>query len=679
MRTDRTAIEAVPEWVWVLLLLALSLFSVGPLFMPGYHWGAQDARHSVYFLHQFDRAIQDGILYPRWAPDFTFGYGYPFFNIYGPLSSYLGEALHLLGLGLVEAVKGVFGLAAVASALTAYLWLRLYSHPPGALLGALLYLYAPYHLADLYVRASLAETVALAFVPLCLWAFGRLYPGLRQRSPAPPMAPHPSDHTAEPTPRPTDRRGEPCVRPQRIRLRHKRANMALKRANTRFAPTAGAQADLGRAHRLPNVTGVLLAGLAYAGLMLSSNLVALLFSPILGGYTLLRAWHLCRSTPTWRPLSRQSWPSVLGHAIHTMAPAAGAVLLGLGLSAIFWLPAFLEYAYVRTDQWVGGYYEYRHHFVYPFQLFRLDWGFGVSLPGPDDGMSFQLGLAPLTLAALSLLYWPRLPQAWRRSALYLGAVTLGVVFLMLPLSEPVWDALGLVRFAQFPWRLLALTIVCLAFLGTGPFTRWHPDRSALALTGLWALLVILPVYPYLHSEVRPPPEGPVSLQGLMRFQQSADEMTGSTAWVQEIPRWSPLADQIMAGIEITTKVDYVQAYATGRLAVHSLEMGTTYERVWFQAEDDAQVIRFHTFYHPGWNAYILDEDTGEVSGTAPVVPEGELGLISVPVPQGRHVLLLVFEDTPVRRLGTGLTLLTGMAYGLAAVARILCRPGAMRP
>jgi hypothetical protein len=348
-------------------------------------------------------------------------------------------------------------------------------------------------------------------------------------------------------------------------------------------------------------------------------------------------------------------------------PAAAGVALGLCLSAIFWLPAFLEYAGVRTDQWVGGYYEYRTHFVYLFQLLLPDWGFGSSLPGPDDGMSFQLGLAPLALTALTLRRWPRLSAAWRRTGLYLAAVTLVIVFLMLPLAEPVWEALGLVSFAQFPWRLLALTIVCLAFLGAGLFVHWPADAAHLAATALWALLIILPVYPYLRSEIRPPAEGPVSLQGLMRFQQSADEMTGSTAWVEEIPRWSPLADQIMAGIAITTKVDYTAAYATGRLAVHSQEMSTTHERVWFQAEDDDQVIIFHTFYYPGWNAYILDEDTGAVTGRAPVEPTGALGRISVPVPQGRHVLLLVFEDTPVRRVGAALTGF-GVVLCLVAVA-----------
>jgi uncharacterized membrane protein len=40
-------------------------------------------------LYEFDQAIRDGVWYPRWSPDFAFGYGYPFFNIYGPLSFYV--------------------------------------------------------------------------------------------------------------------------------------------------------------------------------------------------------------------------------------------------------------------------------------------------------------------------------------------------------------------------------------------------------------------------------------------------------------------------------------------------------------------------------------------------------------------------------------------------------------
>ncbi len=107
---------------YLLLVVLLSLFSIGPLLQPGYFWEAHDARHSVYFMFELDRSIQDGVLYPRWQPDFAFGYGYPFFNIYGPLASYAGEAWHLLGFGFADSVKIVFGLSVVASGLAMY-WL----------------------------------------------------------------------------------------------------------------------------------------------------------------------------------------------------------------------------------------------------------------------------------------------------------------------------------------------------------------------------------------------------------------------------------------------------------------------------------------------------------------------------------------------------------------------------
>ena len=595
MNSTRQAQRSLPEWAWVLWLLFLCLFAVSPLMLPGYHWGAHDARHSVYFLLEFDRAIQDGVLYPRWAPDFTFGYGYPFFNIYGPLSSYLGELFHLLGFDLVTSVEIVFGISAVASALAMYLWLRLYSEPPGAMLGALLYLYAPYHLVDIYVRASLAETVALAFLPLCLWAFARLL-------------------------------------------------------------------------RRPTAARVAVAALCYAGLVFTSNPLALLFSPILGSYVLLICLVRMRDVQPWNQISRQSSASAIGHLGHLLAPSASAVLFGLSLSAVFWLPALLEYRYVRTDQWVGGYYDYRNHFVEPFQLFRTDWGFGFSVAGPDDGMSFQLGMAPVVLACLGLASWAKLSRTWRLRSTYFLIVTLAILFLMSPQSDPIWETIGLVRFAQFPWRLLALTVLSLAYVGASAFSHWRNDLSSGGPAMVWSTLIILAVYPYLRAEIRPPAEGEVSLQGLMRFQQSADEMTGSTIWVQEIPHWSSLADTIMSGVPITTKVDYVAAYSTGRLAVHSMAMGTTYEKVWFQAEDDHQRIRFHTFYYPGWRAYILDESSEKVAAVAPVEPEGKLGLITVPVPRGRHILLLRFEDTPVRKAGwllTGFGALACLGLGLS--------------
>ena len=154
---------------YILLVVVFSLFTIGPLLQPGYFWDAHDARHSVYFLFEFDRGIQDGILYPRWQPDFAFGYGYPFFNIYGPLATYAGEVFHLLGAGFTDSVKIVFSLAVIASGLAMYGFVKRVFGRQAGLVAAVAYMVIPYRLVDMYVRAALAESVAYVFVPLVLW------------------------------------------------------------------------------------------------------------------------------------------------------------------------------------------------------------------------------------------------------------------------------------------------------------------------------------------------------------------------------------------------------------------------------------------------------------------------------------------------------------------------------
>jgi len=166
--------EAIPHPSSFLLLLAFSIFALAPLTAPGYFIHAHDARHSVYFLQMFDLSMRDGAWYPRWATDMTFGYGYPLWLILAPIPFFVGEAFHLVGFDFVSAVKLVDGVALFFSALTTYLFASRILGKNSALIAALAYVYIPYHLVDLSVRAAQAELVAFAFPPLVFWAFHRL-------------------------------------------------------------------------------------------------------------------------------------------------------------------------------------------------------------------------------------------------------------------------------------------------------------------------------------------------------------------------------------------------------------------------------------------------------------------------------------------------------------------------
>ncbi len=587
---------------YVLLVILFSLFSIGPLLQPGYPWDAHDARHSVDFLFEFDQGIADGIPFPRWQPDFAFGYGYPFFNIYGPLPTYLAEAFHLLGLGFTDAIKAVFALSVMASGLAMYGFVKQVLGRQAGLVAAVAYMVIPYRLVDLYVRAALSESVAYLFVPLVLW---------------------------------------------------------------------GTWATL---HR-PRWTNVVGLALAYAALMVSSPLVTLLLTLILVFYVAALSLARLNDHQPWRALSRESVLPALGHLAHLLIPPALGLVLGLGLSAFFAVPAMLENRFVRVDQWYGGRYAWGGDFIEFYQLFSPQWGFGASVPGPDDDFSFQLGVVPVVLSLLAgaALFRKKhrelLGPSGRRLVIFFAALTAIVVFLMLEASAPLWLALPLARLAQFPWRLLTLTVVSMAFL-CGAAARESGEQDSLLPipTLILVALLVLGSLPYMQARMS---EQEVTLAGLMRFQQSADEMTGSTAWVREIPAWSPMADYHIAGEPITSKINFDQLYRQpGRGHARTLELRTDRERVEYSAERSV-LLTFNTFYYPGWHAYRVDPATDQILEEMPIALRGKLGLMTVRVPQGTGHILLQFEDTPLRKASTAvsaasLLLLAGlMAAGLA--------------
>ena len=116
----------------------------------------------------------DGMLFSRYLPDLAFGYGYPFFNYRAPVSYYLALALYLAGMGLPVALNLVYVLGIAGSALGAYLLARDLFGPQAGFVAAVAYAYAPYQFLDALQRANAPESLAMALLPLILWAFRRL-------------------------------------------------------------------------------------------------------------------------------------------------------------------------------------------------------------------------------------------------------------------------------------------------------------------------------------------------------------------------------------------------------------------------------------------------------------------------------------------------------------------------
>jgi hypothetical protein len=510
-----------------------------PLFAPGYFMKAHDARHSIFFLVQFDRSFSEGALWPIWGPDHAVGFGYPTFLLYAPLAFYVGEFFHLLGLGFATATKATWIVGFLLGATGSYRLARRWLPAPAALVASLAFTYAPYHLSQIYVRAALAEFMALSALPWVFLAFVRLWDDPRPRR----------------------------------------------------------------------------AGRSVAGVTRSPAVV---------------------------------WSVV------------ALILAGL-LTCIFVVPMLLERANVAQWQWVKDTYNYRLHFVYPGQLLLPTWGYGYSVAGPNDGMSFQVGIAIFLLAAMGMaaLLLRRSPVP-RLVFGFLLFVTALAVFMMLPLAEPVWSALPLVDLIQFPWRLLAVTAFTLSlFAGLGALALDQfgtaANRNASPFVYVLGLAIVVTSLAYTRPQLvplRPQDESPLAV---LDFEMAFPDMRGLTRWAERPPtdQDSPLIAEYLAG-QALQKAAIVGG--AGRIA--GQQSGALYAEAKVEADGPVQ-LRFYNYFFPGWR--------GTVDGQpAAIRPEGPNGLITLDVPQGTHTVRIDFGTTPPRVAGALLS-----ALGLLGVVALL--------
>jgi len=168
MPSDTHSASAWRAW---LVILGYGCFLTMPAGWSGFVTTTDSLNHLIMSRHFADQ-LWSGDLYPRWLHEMNAGLGSPVFQFYAPVSFYITalfrpllghdpEGWHQLGLAA--------SLAVIASGFTAYAWLARLAGGRAALIGAVLYMSAPYHLAiDLYQRFFFAELWGFVWMPLVM-------------------------------------------------------------------------------------------------------------------------------------------------------------------------------------------------------------------------------------------------------------------------------------------------------------------------------------------------------------------------------------------------------------------------------------------------------------------------------------------------------------------------------
>ncbi|MDZ7587480.1 MAG: hypothetical protein U0946_07030, partial [Patescibacteria group bacterium] len=146
------------------------------------YFDGHDSQSHLVRLYEYDQAVKDGQLPPRWAGGLLGGRGYPVFIFAYPLPYALAEAFHLMGFSLAVSIKLTFVLGYLTSIISMYyLAYRYWQSRLAGFLSALLWSWVPYIFVMIFVSGLLGTIVSYIFIPLAFLGLYQLIkaPGLR--------------------------------------------------------------------------------------------------------------------------------------------------------------------------------------------------------------------------------------------------------------------------------------------------------------------------------------------------------------------------------------------------------------------------------------------------------------------------------------------------------------------
>lgn len=134
-------------------------------------------------------------------------------------------------------------------------------------------------------------------------------------------------------------------------------------------------------------------------------------------------------------------------------------------SSWFWIPAIIQMPSTYTQE-VATMIKYFDHFLCLDQIWSAGfWGYGGSLKGCADGMSFMIGKIQILVFALGAML-----ALWKyktKNLIYFEILTvLWLVYMTLPDSQFLWSIISPIHAMQFPWRFLAIVLIFVISIGS---------------------------------------------------------------------------------------------------------------------------------------------------------------------------------------------------------------------
>lgn len=349
--------------------------------------------------------------------------------------------------------------------------------------------------------------------------------------------------------------------------------------------------------------------LSLAALVLTHNITAYMFIPFIVLLWLLRIIFLSQNKK------------------EVLTQSAVTALLGLSVSCFFWIPAFLDSHLMKYDT----VFNFVDHFPTLLQLIKPYWGYGASVPGPYDGMSFFIGevnIGLIIIAMVSLIFFFKKYSKEQKIILVWALICLiSSIFLMNFRSSFIWNILPLLPYFQFPWRfLIIVTFVAPIFV-----ISLLPYKNKWLISLIMILLMLVTVGSFFRPQDFLGRLDSYYLNRYIPTPMASKEYLNIAEEYLRLPKNAqsrpdknyPLLFSDSGTINDINKINDLHVKAN-------------------VASKEGIMLNLNKYFFPGWMAEV-DGKKAQIESGAP------FGQVSLELPPGEHQVEIMFTETNLKK------------------------------
>ncbi len=295
------------------------------------------------------------------------------------------------------------------------------------------------------------------------------------------------------------------------------------------------------------------------------------------------------------------------------------VLLGIGISSFFFVPALFEKKNILLS--VIPIADRNIYFANLGQLILPKWGYGV--PTEANGFSYQLGISYILVFLLSVwFFFANLFNHKLKNDYLIPLLILTVLFiaLMFKPTKIIWENIPLLSEINYPWTLLGpLGFLISLLAGFLAIKKGLIKIVALVLT----IFAIVMVFPYAKPNDFVNRGDSFYLTNLATTTSSNELMP---LWVKNHPK-----------INVGKKVEILKD--KGQIEI----VKSRSNDIKFNVDlKKASIVRINTIYYPGWT---IEDENGKK-----LIPnyKNDYGVMDIRLDKGKHFVKASFRETNLR-------------------------------